>query len=130
MINLVLRSIRISSLNRWTLFSRNYWIEKIQYDEFENEINETTTEETKVDPIVQSRRYILSFRQQTTQRSEATNILENVLTNMLDQRVRTFLDDPNARQLQFEDSLSPFGRRYIHEVGQSRSVEKTSEENN
>lgn len=72
--------------------------------------------------------YSFFFRQQTTQRSEATNILENVLTNMLDQRVRTFLDDPNARQLQFEDSLSPFGRRYIHEVCQQTSFEKNFEE--
>ena len=58
------------------------------------------------------------FRPQTTERSEATATLENLLTNILDQRVQTFLKDPKAQQLQFEDSLSPFGRRYIHEVCQ------------
>jgi len=55
-------------------------------------------------------------QQQTTQRSEATNTLETVLTNVLDKRIREFLDDPNVQQLQFEDGLSPFGRRYVHEV--------------
>ncbi len=56
------------------------------------------------------------FRQETKQRSEATNTLEHVLTNILDQRIDDFLKNPNAQQLQFEDGLSPFGRRYVHEV--------------
>jgi len=56
------------------------------------------------------------FRQETKQRSEATNTLENVLTNILDQRIEDFFKNPNAQQLQFEDGLSPFGRRYVHEV--------------
>jgi hypothetical protein len=55
-------------------------------------------------------------RQQTTERSEATNTLENVLTNVLDQRIDAFLKNSNVHQLQFEDGLSPFGRHYVHEV--------------
>jgi hypothetical protein len=65
--------------------------------------------------IVISFRYFY-FRQQNNQRSEATNTLENVLTNILDKRIQDFLNDPNMQQLQFEDGLSPFGRRYVHEV--------------
>lgn len=70
-------------------------------------------------------RYLIefpSFRQQQQQqqqaapRSEATNTLENVLTNILDKRIQEFLENPNVQQLQFEDGLSPFGRRYVHEV--------------
>jgi hypothetical protein len=56
------------------------------------------------------------FREQTKQRSEATNTLENVLTNVLDQRIADFLKNPNVKQLQFEYGLSSFGRHYVHEV--------------
>ncbi len=64
------------------------------------------------------------FRQQIHQRSEATNTLENVLTNILDQRIQAFLNDPNVQQLQFEDGLSPFGRRYVHEVCEWRGFKE------
>jgi ATP-dependent RNA/DNA helicase IGHMBP2 len=50
------------------------------------------------------------------QRSEATLTLETVLTNILDQRIDAFLKDSNQNELQFEDGLSPFGRRYVHQV--------------
>jgi hypothetical protein len=64
------------------------------------------------------------FRQQIHQRSEATNTLENVLTNILDQRIQAFLNDSKVQQLQFEDGLSPFGRRYVHEVCEWRGFKK------
>jgi len=66
-------------------------------------------------------------KQQTNQRSEATSTLENVLTNILDQRIQTFLNDPNVQQLQFEDGLSPFGRRYVHELAEKHNLQHISE---
>ncbi|UJR28820.1 hypothetical protein I4U23_010044 [Adineta vaga] len=66
-------------------------------------------------------------KQQPKPRSEATNILENVLTNILDQRIDAFLKDHNAQRLQFEDDLSPFGRRYVHELAEKRNLQHISE---
>ncbi|CAF3385123.1 unnamed protein product [Rotaria socialis] len=66
-------------------------------------------------------------KQQTNQRSEATNTLENVLTNILDQRITAFLNDPRVQQLQFEDGLSPFGRHYVHELAEKHNLQHISE---
>ncbi|CAF1230518.1 unnamed protein product [Adineta ricciae] len=60
-------------------------------------------------------------------RSEATNTLENVLTNILDLRIDAFLKDPNAQQLQFEDGLSSFGRHYVHELAEKYDLQHISE---
>ena len=64
----------------------------------------------------------VAFRERTTPRSEATVALETVLTNVLDQRMNAFLQNPTQKQLQFEDGLSPFGRRYIHQVWQRSAL--------
>ena len=105
------------SFSRRHLLSRDWRIQEVN-NIFQTKTNETVSEKTEVigrRKVVKSFRYPY-FRQQTSQRSEATSTLETVLTNILDQRIQAFLSDPNARQLQFEDGLSPFGRRYVHEV--------------
>ncbi|CAF3479561.1 unnamed protein product [Adineta steineri] len=66
-------------------------------------------------------------KQQTKPRSEATETLENALTHILDQRIDDFLKNPNAQQLQFEDGLSPFGRRYVHELAEKHNLQHMSE---
>ncbi|CAF4339317.1 unnamed protein product, partial [Adineta steineri] len=66
-------------------------------------------------------------KQQTKPRSEATETLENALTHILDQRIDDFLKNPNAHQLQFEDGLSPFGRRYVHELAEKHNLQHMSE---
>jgi hypothetical protein len=90
----------------------------------------STKQQSKKPKYVQRKRKTVRFfrcshfREQTSQRSEATNTLENVLTNILDQRLQAFLNDSNTQQLQFEDGLSPFGRRYVHEVCERRSLKE------
>jgi hypothetical protein len=61
-------------------------------------------------------------REQTIQRSEATTTLETILTNALDRRMNVFINDVKQEQLQFEDGLSSFGRRYVHEVEHRRII--------
>lgn len=77
----------------------------------------TTTNKAKVKkPKSNEKKSIQREEKRTEPRSEATQTLETVLTNILDQRIDAFLKDSNQRELQFEDGLSPFGRRYVHQV--------------
>ncbi|CAF3459853.1 unnamed protein product [Rotaria sp. Silwood1] len=75
----------------------------------------------------QTKQQLKKSKQQSNQRSEATSTLENVLTNILDQRIEAFLNDPNVEKLQFEDGLSPFGRRYVHELAEKHNLQHISD---
>ncbi|CAF3109971.1 unnamed protein product [Rotaria sp. Silwood2] len=77
--------------------------------------------------IKQTKQQSKKSKQQSNQRSEATNTLENVVTNILDQRVEAFLNNPKVQKLQFEDGLSPFGRRYVHELAEKHNLQHISD---
>ncbi|CAF4642968.1 unnamed protein product, partial [Rotaria sp. Silwood2] len=67
-------------------------------------------------------------KEQKTECSEATNTLENVLTNVLDQHIESFLNNQDLQELQFEDDLSPFDRRYVHQFAEKHNLQHINED--
>ncbi|CAF1122451.1 unnamed protein product [Rotaria sordida] len=67
-------------------------------------------------------------KEQKTECSQATNTLENVLTNILYQHIESFFNNQDLQELQFEDDLSPFYRRYVHQFAEKHNLQHINED--